>query len=505
MRKRKCIKELLWLSCLFLFLYGCVPEEDYIINKTEQNKIKMRYLYGKEAQRKGKTLESKIGNSNKINVLSRTDIALSTNEGIVDYTKVLEVIDENNNVNYTFNILNHPQDSETVFHNLVLSNENTSDEEILMLKYETETPNTSIVNFNGTVTTKSISSATNPCDTSISDVDFTGYNNVGDNGSAIPIPGDNNTIVTPPYSGGSGGGNSDNSLSDGFALYDCNSAGCTFRTADRAAMLDHYAPQGYTVAYYFGRISNTSTTTNPCDPNGNIGIINDSVVKTPCSELNKTIKNQSIQLTLRILKGQSTGTAEHGNYISQTTNNVGVSYLSFPVIPQNLNKPNEVDIAAGLSSGNIKGAMHCHNNPATTNMIPMFSAADFAALHYIASKHIPPNNGIKDYSEYTVMLSVGSGHYAIKLKNFNGSYLNFNENFSKFEKNLVKDYDKLGAMVSSTSLTTAFLKNMNKYFGNAVGLYKANESTGTNGLSNITGWNEQTLNINGDIVEINCQ
>lgn len=500
-KRKHILKKSIFLG-LILLQFSCNLEEEFITEKNHLGNNRIRYLYGEEALKKSKNLESKIITSHRIDILSRTNIALNTNEGIVDYTKVLEVVDENNNVNYTFKITNHPEDSETVFHNLVLSNENTSDEKVLLLKYESNTPTNSIVNFNGTVTRKSIASATNPCDTSTSDIDFTA-NTGSDNGSSTPIPGDNNIIVTPPYSSSGNGGNSGNSFSDDFVIYDCNSAGCGFITMDRAAMLAHYAPQGFTAAYYFGRQSST-TNTEPCDPNGNIGIINDSVVKTPCDELNKTVKNQAIQQTLNLLKGQSSGSIEMGFYIRQATNNVGVSYLSFPVIPQNINKPNELDIAAGLSTGNIKGAMHCHNDPATTNMIPMFSAADFAALHYIASNHIPPNNEIKDYSEYSVMLSVGFGQYAVKFKNFNG-YANFNQNYTIFKEKLEEDYDKLGAIASSTLLTTAFLKNMNKYFGNSVGFYKANEIIDTNGESKITGWKEQTLDANGGIVEINCQ
>ena len=224
----------------------------------------------------------------------------------------------------------------------------------------------------------------------------------------------------------------------------------------------------------------------------------------PCSELKKFNTNNAIQQTLRILKEQSSGQAEHGNYISETTNSVGATYLSFPVIPQNPNNPNQLDITAGLTTGKVKGAMHCHTNPATTGMIPMFSAADFAALYGIADAHVPANNAEKDYAEYTVILSVGSGHYALKFKSFDGNYAIFNEKFSDFEKNLKKDCKKLGATASSSQQIKTFLKNMNNSFVDAVGLYKATETTGSSGISNITGWKEQALDENGEVFEINC-
>jgi hypothetical protein len=121
----------------------------------------------------------------------------------------------------------------------------------------------------------------------------------------------------------------------------------------------------------------------------------DEPEKNPCGELIKFKNNNSIQQTLRILKGQSSGSAERGNYISETTNTVGATYLSFPVIPQNPNNPNELDISAGYPTGRVKGVMHCHINP-TLGMIPMFSAADFAALYGIAYSHVPINNAEKE-------------------------------------------------------------------------------------------------------------
>lgn len=227
--------------------------------------------------------------------------------------------------------------------------------------------------------------------------------------------------------------------------------------------------------------------------------------KNPCSELMKLNTNNSIQQTLRILKGESSGQNEHGNYISETTNSLGATYLSFPIIPQNPNKPYELDIPAGLSTGKVKGVMHCHTDPASTLMFPMFSAADFAILYNIAYSHIPSNNATKDYSEYTVMLSVGSGHYALKFKNFNGDYnSNLNSNFNAFKTNLENDNMKIGHMANSNLLIQNFLNNLNKFFGNEVGLFKATESTDSNGLALVTGWKELTLDSTGTIIEIFC-
>jgi hypothetical protein len=362
MRKHILKKSILLI--LILLQFSCNLEEEFITEKNHLGNNRIRYLYGEEALKKSKNLESKIMTSHRIDVLSRTNIALNTNEGIVDYTKVLEVVDENNNVNYTFKITNHPEDSETVFHNLVLSNENTSDEKVLLLKYESDTPTNSIVNFNGTVTRKSITSATNPCDTSTSDIDFTG-NTGSDNGSAIPIPGDNNIIATPPNLGGTSGSNSGNSLSDTSDIeFMCNS--CNFSSNTWSGFSIHKDAQGqmypFTIIYTHNKTSNTNTNINPCDPNGNIGIINDSVVKTPCEELKNISDSDNTNFKLKIneLKQHSVAPnsdKEYGFELKRVNSADGSKkYVA--------NDVKYIGINGGslIIGDNILGGAHCHTD-----------------------------------------------------------------------------------------------------------------------------------------------
>jgi hypothetical protein len=242
----------------------------------------------------------------------------------------------------------------------------------------------------------------------------------------------------------------------------------------------------------------------PCATEGEFGVLDPRKTK-PCEELYKFNNNNAIQQTLRILRNSSSGTSERGNYISEATNSAGANYLSFPVVPQDPNKPYLLNITGGLASGNIKGAMHCHTNPTTTGMFPMFSAADLSALYEIAYSHNPSNNAPKNYAEYTVMLSVGSGHYALKLKNFDGDYnARLNPNLINFTRNLENDNKKVGQNADSSILIKIILKNINKYFGDEVGLYKATEGVDSNGIPKVNGWKEQALNENGEIIEIDC-
>lgn len=344
---------------------------------------------------------------------------------------------------------------------------------------------------------------------------------VGLPGGTIENP-DNGANPNPGSSGNyggygsftGGGGNGGNDLSfviqficNGFLL---NGSSCGFTTSTVSGMSSHNTGgAGWSAIISFSRMSNQTNnqptiTNDPCNPSNDVGVL-PPPEKTPCEELNKFNDNNTIQQSLQILKTQSTGVAERGNYISEITNSSGANYLSFPIIPQDPKNPNLLYIAGGLSTGKVKGAMHCHTNPSTTGMVPMFSAPDLEALYQIAYAHVPINNAEKDYAEYTVMLSVGSGHYALKLKNFSGNYAKFNTNIINFQKKLEKENEKLTSMAVSTDLVITFLKNINEFFGDEVGLFKATETIDANGLPKISGWKEQTLNENGYIIEIDCQ
>ncbi|MCZ8145962.1 hypothetical protein [Flavobacterium sp.] len=100
--------------------------------------------------------------------------------------------------------------------------------------------------------------------------------------------------------------------------------------------------------------------------------------------------------------------------------------------------------------------------------------------------------------------SVGSGHYALKFKNFDGQYDTLNTNFEQFKKELERECRAITSMASAEQQQKTFLKYLNKFFNDTVGLYKANETTNSSGISNITGWKELTLNQAGVIVPIDC-
>lgn len=226
--------------------------------------------------------------------------------------------------------------------------------------------------------------------------------------------------------------------------------------------------------------------------------------ETPCDELRKFIANNSIQQSLGILKPQSSGPIERGNYISETTNASGASVLSFPVIPPKPNDPTRLNFDAGITAGNVIGLMHCHTDPASTGGVAMFGPGDILSLFKIARYYSPTNGQTVNYAEFTVMLSVGSGHYALKIKDFSTFYTNLQANYDNFKKELEEEYKESTITATSTTLLKNFLNILkDNNLSNNVSLYKATEST-IAGISKITGWKEQILKADGTNDELPC-
>ena len=75
--------------------------------------------------------------------------------------------------------------------------------------------------------------------------------------------------------------------------------------------------------------------------------------------------------------------------------------------------------------------------------------------------------------------------------------------FVKFDKYVRVFYCKSTATATSDTLIINYLNALKDNNFGSIGLYKATETT-TNGVSSITGWNEQTLDNNGNISETPC-
>lgn len=499
---KKIVPKLFLTLFLVSLLARCDTEENYLKENHNQVNNRTKLLKGQDARNIINQLNSKLRSAG-LRPIYDENIQMRTSGQTIDFNSILQVIDTLGIKNYTFRILNHPSDDYKTFHNLVVT-ESYNDIKATLMKYEMRgTLDQGYDNFAYSlekVTTKSLSPIDEPCEEIIVNPP---YNNGGTGNYGGGNNGDENN--NSGYVVGSTGGGGGTNCTQIILLFEC-SCGRSYNSWDNysSSICGNGSNPGYkltiVVSYSFAECRMAG---EPCIPDGDIGVLEpNKESKNPCEQLNRIIPSSSIQQTLRILKSQSSGDDEYGNYIATTTNASGASYPSYPIVPRDPKNPHSLDIEAGLSAGNVKGVMHCHTNPEKGG-VPMFSPGDLRSLRSIARNH-NANGQEKNYAEYTVMLSVGSGHYALKFKDFNEFTNNYGANFDKFEKMLDLKYNKTGSTANSITLIKNFLNSLKDNNFSSVGLYKATETINANGISEISGWKEQMLDTNGNLTEIPC-
>lgn len=265
----------------FIFLnvfsiIGCSTEEIYLKDKRTGNKngIFSKHLTGIEARKVADILKKELrdnGNSDLISTKANST-QMRLNEFEIDYNDILLVLDTLGVKNYTFKVINHPDDSEAIFHNLVLNEDEYNNRKLLMLKYEKVNQSLPFNQFQGTISKKGISNETNPCDNGTYYANFdTGLIVPGNGGAVGTLPPSVGSI--PPNNSGSGGDDS-GSVPHLTLHFLCNS--CTFSASSWAAFSTHRDEKGNVWAFTIivGRSSSAPTTlTDPCNPDGSIGVV----------------------------------------------------------------------------------------------------------------------------------------------------------------------------------------------------------------------------------------
>lgn len=138
MKKNHLIKYLFSILLLFGLLISCQTEEIFIKNQSEvthKKNPKVNYLSGKSARmavdKLNALLKKLINKSSNGNYLFMRYDEQTT----VDFSKIMEVIDEAGNINYTYKVI-HPESSDLKFFNLVLTSKITGEAYVKLFKYE---------------------------------------------------------------------------------------------------------------------------------------------------------------------------------------------------------------------------------------------------------------------------------------------------------------------------------------------------------------------------------
>ncbi len=257
------------------FLIGCQAEEKIgnEMHNHVQDGVEVSYLKGEEANIARQKLISKLQSENTIEILESTPIALRTNEGTIDFNTIVQVIDTLGIKNYTFRVINHPEDDYKTFHNLILTEKETT-MEVKMFEYEmTDTfaqeyfaQLKSFQQFQGALRVSGVALISQPCDEL--EIEYPGDSSGGGGGGDSPgdsTPGDGST------SGSSVGG-----CVQTFLTIEC-SCGRSYNSwnAYEGSICGSGMYPGYSISVTVTFVYNTlcKNTQDPCNPDGTVGVL----------------------------------------------------------------------------------------------------------------------------------------------------------------------------------------------------------------------------------------
>lgn len=459
----------------------------------------VHYLSGDKTQDVLKKFEIAASKSKKMKLFTKSGASQRSNVGTIDYSEIMEVIDTIGNVNYTFRVLNHPEDDKNTFHNLVLKEMGEEEFKILLIKYQHFDSN---YKFNDNTTFKSINlTSSDPCDN-----------------EPIRIPGVGGSYDPDQPNPGSGGGGGDSSPQIDYS--DCLAylqVSCCLNTdghfGNNKSCICPEGEKGYTILVNFCNPLNPSHTIvhsgrnmnfDPCGPDGDVGVLV-PIVSSPCEELErfqKAYENQTInqyEHTINQLKIKAQGTNENGWAFPLNSNGL---YGVPSVVPS---VGSSVKMAERVG-GNYVGCFHNHTNHNLTNSVPMFSALDVRMLRSYARDHNMSSNE-KNYSVYFIGLVTKSENvYMLKIKDWNkiDAFFSSPKNLKDLDEMLMKKYTnlKLTGNFSQSNLEKEFLKILNQ-LDIGVGFFEEISVTNSDGSSEKK-WHEITLDSNNNLIKNKC-
>ena len=448
---RKNLSKILFAFFLTFLLFQACRNELDIGNKHQHssinNNLKTRKLIGSEAQKIKTILQQHLQKTNNQFLLHKS------NSGEIDYSEISEAIDSTGITNYTFRILNHPDDSFNIFHNLILSNEN-NEFKIYMIKYEMNEETVQqlqniggLESFGGTVTSSSFDGGFDPGDGS-GGTTTCGPTSIG--GGNDQGGGTGSGTGTGPGSGGGGGTGSGGGTNCSTVSFVCSDCGKSYSSWDEINNACRPFRIDVLVSYYACRQS--------CNPGG--GVVVAPPKQTPCEKI-KTKQNDTKYAEKYNALNQNSifsMNRERGFFEREAppANNLPSTFIQLDgqegthglALPENLN--------------GIVGLLHSHNNESNGNpSIKIFSPTDVRTFinHFMPQANSHLGSYTSAYS--TVVTSLGS--YTLQFsQNTHPGGINYatleewNTWYKKKYRNLV-DNDEL-TQANVEKVFTQFLK-----------------------------------------------
>lgn len=290
------VRIIYFCMCLFsVGLIGCQAEDAYVKHKDYGVKsgVQIKRLSGIEAKKAENLLKSELQKSGGLN-LGSNQSNLRGNQQEIDYDNILMVLDTLGIRNYTFKILNHPDDNNKIFHNLVLTEKNNH-LEVAVMKYEmtdlfAEEYSSflkTFYEFEGKISALGFSTALDPCSEITVDYPVSEPNPDNGNGNGLEPPSPPNAPGPGEGSGNSGGSSWCVSMVLHFVC-SCGRSYSSWGDYQNSICGDGSNP-GFTVTMVisYSLDSNCRSAGEPCSPDGMIGVINDK----DCNRFEKRIRN----------------------------------------------------------------------------------------------------------------------------------------------------------------------------------------------------------------------
>lgn len=336
-----------------LSTYSCRQELETVAHEhynTENSQFKTRQIFGDEALQLFNAISPKLAALQKVKFLSKSGTSASYNIGTVDYSKAVEVIDSLGITNYTFRV-NHTDDSETVFHNLV-ANKVGTEYKFTLLKYDIDQPSGVAKElqggFSGEVTSFYLDDASEcpPVTVDISEGTPGGGSEPG-------------SPVDPPGSSGSGTGGSCIELTYAIECLNCHRQFNSWNSFQSAECGSGAYPYQIVIRSNVKSLCKTSIT--GCLPEGGVGVIEPDE-RTPCEVLKENSENPIFQAKLDSLKqlvSLDNPNRDHKETgITVTKNGSNLTFNTFTE-PVETGIANAVAVEMELSNFDI-AAMHNH-------------------------------------------------------------------------------------------------------------------------------------------------
>ena len=308
-----------------LIFIGCQLEDEVQHNPHEKvNSGKsIRTLNGEDAQQVRNKLMSLLKEKGTIHVLYESNEFARTDGGTIDFNSILEVMDTLGVKNYTFRVINHPQDDFKTFHNLILS-EKEGVFEATMMEYKMTDHFAAAYNsqlksfqeFAGRVGASSITPVTDPCQEVIIEIPDPISQTPGDPSGGSADPGEP-SYGSPGSDPGAGGGMSSGCVTIVVSV-EC-SCGRSYSSWDNytSSVCGNGSYPGYSVtvviSYQYNMLCRAED--DPCNPEGLIGVM--EPIKSPIdcltvSKLGEIFPNASLVNKTKFLTLMKTYAAQFG-------------------------------------------------------------------------------------------------------------------------------------------------------------------------------------------------